>query len=94
MMRIAVNGDLSRALHVLREGGEVSEAKQRQYFVPRSERRRLKAKRHRAQQLQPWTLMTRCSNVHPIGVNNPRIPTRTPIKLGAPCKGDHAGGLS
>lgn len=48
MMRISVNGDLSQALRVLREGGRVSEAKQRQWFIPRAERRRLKAKRHRA----------------------------------------------
>lgn len=53
-MRITVNGDLSRALHVLREGGRVSEAKQRQYFIPRSERRRLKVRRHSARRLHPW----------------------------------------
>jgi hypothetical protein len=54
MTRIAVNGDLRRALQVLREGERVSESIQRQYFVPRPERRRLKAKRHSARQLHPW----------------------------------------
>lgn len=53
-MRIVVDGNLSKALHVLREGGRVSEAKQRRWFVPRAERRRLKAKLHRARQLHPW----------------------------------------
>jgi hypothetical protein len=50
------NGDLSRALHVLREGGRESEAKYRRYFIPRAERRRLKAKRHRARQLHLWVM--------------------------------------
>jgi hypothetical protein len=54
-MRIVVDeGNLSRAFRVLREGGRVSEAIQRQYFVPRSERRRLKASRHSARQLHAW----------------------------------------
>ncbi len=78
-MRIVVaDGNLSTALHVLCEYWQVSEATQREWFIPRAERRRLKAKRHRAQQ----TAAAHVAKVQRRSVINPRIPTRTPIELG------------